>query len=122
MHYYHHVPGRLRIKTPLLKGGQGTVEAVTRELSRRAGVRSATPNIITGSLVIEYDRNRVGKDEILALLKEHGLFDQTKAQHADQYVNTKLSRAGETVGKAIFTTILEHTFQSPAVSLIAALL
>ncbi|WP_298273341.1 HMA2 domain-containing protein [Geobacter sp.] len=122
MYYYHHVPGRLRIKTPAVKGRDRAAAAIREIFDRHEGIHRTTVNTTTGSVVIEYDHHRIATDQVLGILKEHGYFDRAKAQTTDRYMDAKLSRAGESVGKAILTTMIERAFEGSAISLIAALL
>jgi hypothetical protein len=54
--YLHHVPGRLRLQTPQLKGSQEPARTVCATLAIIAGVAEASVNPTTGSLLIRYDR------------------------------------------------------------------
>lgn len=122
MHYYHHVPGRLRIRTPHLKGAEAKVAAVREILERCDGVRSIVPNTVTGSILVEYDRKLTDSDAILRIISHRGYFDLAQARNSEQVLNTKLTRVGETIGKAILTSMLERTFEGSALSLLTALI
>ena len=51
----HHVPGRLRASVVGARNDLRKLEAICDELAAVRGVRSATPNPLTGSIVIDYD-------------------------------------------------------------------
>jgi hypothetical protein len=71
--YLHHVPGRLRVQTPLLRQNQATAGAVCGDLREIDGVVEARANSATGSLLIFYDRQRLGPSAFWPLLRMHGL-------------------------------------------------
>jgi len=51
----HHVPGRLRLKSAAFKHNRDALAAACRELIALPGVNSVSPNLLTGSIVLEYD-------------------------------------------------------------------
>jgi len=63
----HHVPGRIRIEVPLLKGLTfKALESLSR-LNIPCGIEGIRPNPLTGSLVIKYNPARI---DIMAYLQE----------------------------------------------------
>jgi len=56
-HYIHHVPGRLRIRTPLLKRDDGHAKAAEEFLQSIEGATSVRANIVTGSIILTYERD-----------------------------------------------------------------
>lgn len=70
--YIHHLPGRLRVKSPHLKGDAGRAHAAREQVSGLDGVLGAEANPITGSLLIHYDLNRVGAEALLDALRRQG--------------------------------------------------
>ena len=61
--YVHALPGRLRVRSPRLRGAAASGEARTL-LTAIAGVGSVTANPVCGSLLIEYDRGRVSPEAL----------------------------------------------------------
>lgn len=59
IHPVHHIPGRLRIKSPLIKGKPRAAEALRSRIRAIAGVGLVEINPLTGSAVIEYCRETV---------------------------------------------------------------
>jgi hypothetical protein len=53
--YLHHVPGRLRIRSPLLKRNETAAADAAKGLVARPGVTSVKTNALTGSVTIVYD-------------------------------------------------------------------
>lgn len=50
----HHIPGRLRIKSPLIKGNPRAADSLRIRIGTIAGVGRIDMNPLTGSIVIEY--------------------------------------------------------------------
>jgi copper chaperone CopZ len=53
--YLHHVPGRLRLKAAEFRRQPGLLEAARRELRALHGVCRVSTNLLTGSILVEYD-------------------------------------------------------------------
>jgi heavy-metal-associated domain-containing protein len=58
MLYIHHVPGRLRLQTPRLKGDVLAAEAARNDVSGIPGVSAVRASAITGSLIINTSNER----------------------------------------------------------------
>jgi len=121
-YYYHEVPGRLRLKTPMLKGNLSLGEKIEYQLLRVGGVQSVKTSAITGSIIVYYDPKIISSNEITNIVAEQGYFDKKKAVTSDQYLNHSFGKVGQVIGKAVFGTMIEKAFEGSALSLIAALL
>ncbi len=121
-HYYHEVPGRLRFKTPVLKGKHDLCKEIEDSLSCYGGIQEVRTNTITGSIIVHYDPKLISSARIVEIVSERGYFDRQKAITSDQYMNRSFEKIGQTVGKAVFGVMVEKAFQGSALSLIAALL
>jgi hypothetical protein len=64
------VPGRLRLKTDALKKDLAKLNAVCGELDTIPGVRSVTPNRLTGSIIVDYDPLILQPAALCAALQE----------------------------------------------------
>ena len=71
--YIHHVPGRLRLQTPLLRGNPQAARSACDASVAVAGVTRVRTNTTTGSLLIIYDRQRVTPAILWQALCEHGI-------------------------------------------------
>jgi hypothetical protein len=76
LRYFHSVPGRLRIKTDLLRRA-ATADAAQADIASLPGVNAATVNPTTGSLVITYDPTRLRTEAVWAKLCGLGLVSET---------------------------------------------
>jgi len=54
-YYMHNVPGRLRIKSPLLKRNNDAGDELKKALSTIQGVAAVDFNPTTGSLLVNYN-------------------------------------------------------------------
>ena len=117
-HYIHHVPGRLRIRTPRLKRDALHAEAVEAFVQTIEGVTAVRASSVTGSITVGYQRDVVKAETILEALALRGYYQPELVQHADQQLPAMASRAGDLLGKALFGMVLEKS----ALVLIGAIL
>lgn len=66
--HFHHVPGRLRVHVPGIKGNVPKAKAVEAYLSQLKGVFRVEGRPITGSLVIHYDASILDFQSLFAAL------------------------------------------------------
>jgi NAD/NADP transhydrogenase alpha subunit len=85
-----------------------------------AGVKSTSVNVLTGSLVIQFDLDTVRSESILSLLANENYIDLGRAVTSQQYVERALSNAGKTVSKALLGLALDKAFEGSSLSIIAA--
>jgi len=119
--YMHHVPGRLRIRVPALKGDADRAQRIAARVAARAGVVSARASAVTGSLVIHYDVRQASSEALLGGLREEGLIRANGicASLAGAAPDLHLSqRLGSKVADKFIETLVERS----AVALITALI
>jgi copper chaperone CopZ len=121
-HYIHHVPGRLRVRTPLLKRDERRAAEAEQLVQEIYGVTAAKANTVTGSLVVNYQRDVVSAEAILNTLALLGYYEPQAVQDADGQIHDLASRAGSTVGKVLFGFVVEKAVERSALALIGALL
>ena len=85
-YYIHDIPGRLRIRSPLVKHNSRAQREITDLLGSLLGIESVVVNTATGSFLIRYDPSRVSRRDIMATLTEHGYFDPGHAVTSDDYL------------------------------------
>lgn len=120
-YYIHNVPGRLRIKTPLIKKNQSIAEDVQNLLRPLIGISSTSVNLITGSIVINYDHKIITSKEIVNTLNYAGYFDLSKAITNDEYIKTAATSMGQIVVKTLFGAFVDSALEGSALSFIAIL-
>lgn len=59
--YIHDIPGRLRVKSPLLKNNQKAEFELRKALSTLEGIGVVETNLITGSILINYNFKKLNK-------------------------------------------------------------
>ncbi|MHB0984377.1 MAG: HMA2 domain-containing protein [Sulfuricella sp.] len=118
-HFVHHVPGRLRIKSPALKRNERQAKVAEEYLDSMNGVLSAEANTVTGSLVIKYDAFLVHGETILNSLHAMG-YAQSATLHRQGYSSGM--GVGQKVSDTLVNKLLETVVERSAVALIAALI
>ena len=94
--YVHHIPGRLRFRTPALKRNPQAAEAVRGRLTALPGVRSAEVNSLTGSVTVLYDAASGASDALLSALHESaGLPGREPATRSGRAVRRAVSPLSE---------------------------
>ena len=96
-YYTHNVPGRLRVRTPLVKGNRTSARHVEGLVKQLRGVDSADVNTTTGSVVVHYCPKTISSDVILNTLENEGLFDSSKVVSHDQYIHRDIQRDAQDI-------------------------
>ena len=120
--YVHDIPGRLRVKIPMLKGKTEMSDSVLGLFRNMAGVKNVSVNNVTGSVVFQYDPAVVRSNQILDTLSHHRLFDGTKVISDDQYIEHAATKAGGAIGKAVMGWALGKAFEGSGLGLLAVLI
>lgn len=122
-YYVHHVPGRLRVKCPLLKANAGRATVVSRLLRAEEGVSSCEVNPVTGSVLVRYDETLTNAYRLLDLLKRGGYVGPGVNLHTiDRSLDEAVSGVGKMVSKAMVSAVLDRMVERSAVALVGALL
>lgn len=121
--YLHHLPGRLRVKCPLLKGNTDGAETVTQLLRAEEGIASCEVNPITGSVLVRYDEMVISAYGVLDLLRRGGYIGPGIDLHSrDQALEGTVSGVGKMVSKAVMGALVERVVERSAVALVGAIL
>lgn len=116
-HYIHHVPGRLRVKSPGLKRNAHAAEVTKDHMARLLGVESTEVNSVTGSLVIRYDTRLVGGHTLINTLRSLG---HLLPHHGE--IHQSGSGIGQKVSDTVVNKLLETVIERSATALIAAII
>jgi hypothetical protein len=119
-YYVHQVPGRLRVRIPLLRHQPVKCEQVVDTLAGRRGIHKIKVNPLTGSVVVNYDAAEIDEDIILNILEYEKLFDRTQAVTCVPRINQTATRAGKTVSRACFSYLVGKALESNGLGLLAA--
>ncbi len=85
-YYVHNVPGRLRIKSPVVKHDGGAAAEMVRLLKASIGVKNVVVRVMTGSCLIHYDPAMTGPDDLVLALSKGGYFDPSQAITNDEHI------------------------------------
>jgi copper chaperone CopZ len=120
--YFHNVPGRLRVKIPTLKDRPTRIQAVENLLLNLEGVEKIKTNPLTGSVIVNYDPDRLDSRLIIQLLKDHRYFDESQAITHDALVQNAAAQAGARIGKIVFGWAVSKTLEANGLSMLAAII
>lgn len=121
--YVHHLPGRLRVKCPSLKGNAHSAETVVQLLSAEEGIASCEVNPLTGSVLVHYDESATNAYRMLDLLKRGGHFGaDADLRLQDRPLEETVSGVGKMVSKAVMGALVERVVERSAVALVGAIL
>ena len=119
-YYIHHVPGRLRVKTLAVKRNEHLARVVKGFLADRQGVSAVDVNIVTGSIVVNYDKHILSSDTILRSLREMGYIHEVSPDKGlvvalqqdvsaySQPLTDAVVKFSETVLNKLVETVLER--------------
>ena len=120
-YYIHHVPGRLRVKIPELKQRPKRIHKVKEALSFYDGIEKIEHKRATGSVVIHYDPDMLAAPRILDALSSKKMFDEKRVVSHQQKVRRTGEKAGEAVGRLVFSWALGRVLSASGLSFLAAL-
>lgn len=121
-YYIHKVPGRIRLKSPMIKKNKDVADDIKKALSTITGIATVDINLVTGSLLVNYNPKTASPKDIISILQRKGYFDESKAATNEQYIHGAASKAGQIVGKAVLGAFVQEALEGSALSLLAALL
>ncbi|MBF0457938.1 MAG: hypothetical protein HQK99_08600 [Nitrospirae bacterium] len=119
--YLHSVPGRLRIKSSVLKRDNGKREQVVIFFQGVEGVKSVNSNPITGSLAISYCTHLIDAEIIMEMLEKIGGIDLSKTISNDEYIHNALSKVGGFASKVLFGSAMDVALGDSALSFLSVL-
>lgn len=117
--YCHITPGRLRIKTPIIRQNPSEAEKVHLMLGEIPGVETVLVNALTGSVTVLHGGSTADSESILDVLKDSGYF--TSTEERKDPMEPFLSKIGATVGKIVLGAVVEKAFEGSMLSFLALL-
>ncbi|NWG87064.1 MAG: hypothetical protein HXY26_06055 [Hydrogenophilaceae bacterium] len=122
-HYIHHVPGRLRVKSPLLKRNEHHAVRTKEYIDTLNGVLSSEINTVTGSLVVKYDTALVRVEHLLNSLRDLGhLHPHHQYHHRQPIVYAGGVSPAQKFSDTLVNKLVETALERSATALIAALI
>lgn len=116
--YIHHIPGRLRVKSPGLKRNERAAAQTRAHIDQLHGIHSTEINPITGSILIHYDTRQVAAQTLLDTLRSLGHLHPEQG-HALPYQGPGL---GQKLSDTVVNKLLETVLERSATALVAAIL
>lgn len=98
-HYFHHVPGRIRIRSRRFRSDVAHAQALVERLMETEGVQDVKTNERNGSITIHYDRCEATGIRIIGMLAAEGFVpngqvtQQTSSAPGDGDLLATFSRA-----------------------------
>lgn len=120
-YYCHSIPGRLRIKTPIIRRNPVQIEKVRNLLQSVPGVTVFDINALTGSIKINYDDCTTNPETILSILQQNGYYRGDRTESLDYPIEAAFSSVGTAVGKALLGALVGKAFENSTLSFLAML-
>lgn len=117
-HYIHHIPGRLRVKSPRLKRNESEASRTRAYLDQLHGVHSAEVNTVTGSILIHYDTQRMAAQTLINTLRSLG---HVHPEHS-QPLHYQGPGLGQKISDTVVNKLVETVLERSATALVAAIL
>jgi copper chaperone CopZ len=113
--YIHHVAGRVRLKMPQMRKDPRRAQEIQSAACRISGVTSVDANIVTGSLLVRYDKHQVDVATIMRSMAEMGLLSAPVRSRAPQQRPEASPLTDKVVG-----VLVEKLIERSAIALVGA--
>jgi hypothetical protein len=121
--YFHHVPGRMRIKIPTIKQRPYKVTAVELLFKCESGIIDAKASPVTGSLVLTYDPDVVDVTALIAVLKNNAYLREDTLLLVNRFGKaTVFSHLTQAVGRAALSWAVGKALESNGLGVLTALI
>jgi copper chaperone CopZ len=120
--YMHSTPGRLRIKSPIIRKNENACYEVRKLLGGINGIATVEANLTTGSLLINYNPKVIKHEDIIDLLHRKGYYDKSKSVTHDEYIHKAASKAGSFVGRSVLGSVIGMALEGTPFSVLALLI
>jgi Heavy metal associated domain 2 len=118
-YYVHHVPGRIRVRIPVIRENPYKADEI-RNLLDLDGVEKVEINHLTGSIVVKYNPGMLDSKSLLCALSEKGYFDDREAITCDDQIRKVSKVAAAKAGRLFFGWAIGKALESSGLSLLAA--
>jgi hypothetical protein len=122
MNYIHHVPGRIRVRIPRIKKNAVQAEVVTAFLNSLPSVKTTRVNLLTGSVLVEYQAGAVTGMAILTALRERRYIDSVLEANSAPVSRPAVESLGQKAARALFWYAVEKAVERSVPALVAALI
>jgi hypothetical protein len=121
MFYVHNVPGRLRIRSEILKRNNLAADAAKIALGTIPGIGVVEINPVTGSILVHYRHKAVNHEDIISLLERKGYLDRTKANANNKGMQNSALTEG-TIPKSLVSIVIGMALSDTPLSFLGLLL
>ncbi|OAG26809.1 HMA2 domain-containing protein [Thermodesulfatator autotrophicus] len=121
-YYLHKVKGRIRLRTPIIKNNRAAADLVKNFIMHLGGVTSVTTNILTGSIVINYNPAIIDAEEIIKALEKEGYFNSHLAANCETVLQKHVEKIGKQAGRAIFGLVSDHVLRGTGLSFLSLII
>ena len=104
-YYIHHVPGRIRIRTPFLRDKPQNIDEFTKNMRIINGMQSFKINTTTGSALLIYDEKKTNCEQLIGILEKYGYFNLVKSTTSDELIEHITEKAMGVAGEIIVTVL-----------------
>ncbi|HEY1215796.1 MAG TPA: hypothetical protein VGE93_19370 [Bryobacteraceae bacterium] len=120
--HFHHVPGRLRVHVPGVKGSIGNAQAIERSLSNLNGVSRVETRTLTGSVVVHYDVAALDASALFASLNLRADFPRPSSFPPASFSSARSNPIAAKAAKMVAGYALEKALERGIPLLLAAIL
>ncbi len=121
-YYVHELPGRLRIRIPSLRKNPGDLIKLQNYVEDFSAVNSTSVNEVTGSIIINYDKNRISSRQIMRHLVHEGYLDVTEGIISRKGMTQTVGDIGTAASRVLVGIAIERAFQGTPLALLASLI
>jgi hypothetical protein len=120
--HVHVTPGRLRVKSLLLKRNEVRARRAEFELAGVPNITFARVNATTGSITLYFDPAHWTAAALIALLRERGYVADLPAEQPSscQPERDMLAECFALIGKELLSTVISRIFPHPLVTTLLA--
>jgi len=121
-YYIHHIKGRIRLKTPVLKNNIEKKQTLINLFEFLRGINGVSVNTINGSVIIHYDPDILNRDDILGILQLHRFVDKHHVISNDNRMDRFIETIRKEIRKAMFAMAFELALEPVGLSFVCALI
>lgn len=122
MAYVHRLPGRLRVRSEALKRNPTRGSEILTAIGMLPGVNDVDVNIVTGSVLVQFDPLRVSADAVFEELGRHGVAIELDRPDLKPATRPEDPSVGGAVAKAIAAAVIQHALERSVAQIIPMLL
>lgn len=104
-YYIHYVPGRLRIRTPILHNNAKKTGEFTNNLRNINGIATIKVNPVTGSALLLYDEKKINCEQLIGILEKYGYFDLAGSSTSDELIEHISEKVLDVAGEIVVSAL-----------------